>query len=644
MIIGLNALNHLGINLYSNVPSVLAEVVANSWDADSENVKIEITDHESIVISDDGHGMTEQDINERFLYVGFERRKNQTAITPKHKRPVMGRKGIGKLSLFSIAEEIEVQSIKDNIKSRFQMKLNDIKKSIEDNDPAYFPVPLNGEAVDFEKGTKIILTKLKKRLIQTESSLRKRLARRFSILGEKSNFSICLNNNFIKIEDREYFHKVQYLWHFGKNGAKYKNFCKNSEFEENREAKFISGWIGSVKEVGALKEDGENINKISIMVRGKLAQEDILESYGEGGVYSNYLIGEIHADFLDEDEKEDIATSNRQAIFEEDDRFISLKAFLRGELKHIQGKWIDLRNKSGTKTALEIPRVKAWYAELSTDHRKRAQSLFGKINQMTFNLEEERVEITKFGIMAFESLKQRENLAALENISMENLPALAKIIGTVDDMEATLYHQITKGRIKVIEALQEKVEGNALEKVLQEHIFDHLWLLDPSWERAAKSAYMERQIKKEFDKFEADLDETEKNGRVDIKYRTTSGKHIIIELKRASVSLSTLVLLDQIEKYRDALKKLLKENGREKEPIEVVCVVGKDLTDWKKIDGEKESKNILKEKETRVVNYKALLQNSYNAYQDYIASSEKAGRIFDLISSIETSLIPHSTK
>jgi len=29
----LNVLNHLGINLYSNVPAVLSEVVANSWDA-----------------------------------------------------------------------------------------------------------------------------------------------------------------------------------------------------------------------------------------------------------------------------------------------------------------------------------------------------------------------------------------------------------------------------------------------------------------------------------------------------------------------------------------------------------------------------------------------------------------------------------
>ena len=38
MTISLNVLNHLGLNLYSNVPSVLSEVVANSYDADAEGV------------------------------------------------------------------------------------------------------------------------------------------------------------------------------------------------------------------------------------------------------------------------------------------------------------------------------------------------------------------------------------------------------------------------------------------------------------------------------------------------------------------------------------------------------------------------------------------------------------------------------
>jgi hypothetical protein len=30
----------LGLNLYSNIPSVLAEIIANAWDADADKVEI----------------------------------------------------------------------------------------------------------------------------------------------------------------------------------------------------------------------------------------------------------------------------------------------------------------------------------------------------------------------------------------------------------------------------------------------------------------------------------------------------------------------------------------------------------------------------------------------------------------------------
>ena len=118
MSIDLNILNHLGIKLYSNIPAVLSEVVANSWDADAESVNINFDRKAGeITITDDGHGMNVSDINAKFLHVGYQRRNNpKEAITPKWKRDVMGRKGIGKLSLFSIADIIEVQSIKSGEK------------------------------------------------------------------------------------------------------------------------------------------------------------------------------------------------------------------------------------------------------------------------------------------------------------------------------------------------------------------------------------------------------------------------------------------------------------------------------------------------------------------------------------------------
>ena len=92
---------------------------------------------------------------------------------------------------------------------------------------------------------------------------------------------------------------------------------------------------------GQLKDTdtSESINKLVVLVRGKLAQEDILEEFGEGGLYTKYILGEIHADFLDMDDAEDIATTSRQKLIEEDPRYQALKAKLRGELKYVQGQW-----------------------------------------------------------------------------------------------------------------------------------------------------------------------------------------------------------------------------------------------------------------------------------------------------------------
>ena len=77
MTISLNALEHLGINLYSNVPAVLSEIVANAWDADAKTVKITIDKvTETITLEDDGLGMDRDGVIDRFLTVGFSGETN----------------------------------------------------------------------------------------------------------------------------------------------------------------------------------------------------------------------------------------------------------------------------------------------------------------------------------------------------------------------------------------------------------------------------------------------------------------------------------------------------------------------------------------------------------------------------------------
>ena len=385
MTVDLNVLNHLGINLYSNNPAVLAEAVANSWDADAEEVQIDISkDNSTIVIADDGHGMSADDINAKFLRVGYRRREKQ-ALTPKYKRPVMGRKGIGKLSLFSIANTIEVQSVKDGDINGFTMSLSAIRKAIQDKTSGntYYPIPLPREKIVVTKGTRLALRDFRKQLTHTEKALRRRLARRFSVIGSEHSFSITVNEKPIGIAERDYYHKLQYIWYYGSYGKECADHCKNADRREERSAPFFEGWIGTVKESGQLKEENESLNKIVVMARGKLVQEDILETFGETGLYTKFIIGEIRADFLDEDNEEDIATTSRQSIIEDDQRFIALKDAIGKELKHIQNQWTKYRNEQGEKTALEVKVISDWFRELGSDDKRRARTVFGKINQIT---------------------------------------------------------------------------------------------------------------------------------------------------------------------------------------------------------------------------------------------------------------------
>lgn len=652
MSISLSILDHLGANLYSDVPPVLAEVVANSWDADASEVDIDIdVEHGKITITDNGHGMTLEDMNRKYLTVGYRRRNDdEKQNMTQTGRRVMGRKGIGKLSLFSIADTVEVQSVKGAEKSGFVMSAEKIREqSSGEEETPYHPEPVSDDKITLDNdGTRITLTKLKRRVTKaTATALKKRLARRFSIIGEEHNFTVRINEELVRITDRDYFHKLQYLWHHREEREKYVELCKPNEPEymEKREELVevedgisypVTGWIGTTELPSDLKDDTENLNKIVVMVRGKLAQEDILEDITEGGVYTKYIIGEIHADFLDDDKLEDIATSNRQEIIKDDPRYKALRSWVDNELKHIKGKWTDLRNESGVKEATQIPAINEWLKKLGKDKRAQAKSLLGKIGQLTIE-KDERIKLYQYCVLAFEKLRYRDSLSALENVSPENLQAFAQVFAELDDIEATLYYDIVKERLDIIHTLREQTDDDVKEKVIQKHLFNHLWLLDPSWDRAAGAAYMEKTVKAEFDIIDADLSKEERRGRIDIKYKMTSGKHVIIELKRPSVEMDDLELIRQVDKYRTALQKLLDQHDR-KEPIDIVCIVGTQLTQWTDSVERERSVRTLAERSIRIVFYDELIGNAYQSYQEFLEANEEAGRVYELVKNIEVEI------
>jgi hypothetical protein len=343
----------------------------------------------------------------------------------------------------------------------------------------------------------------------------------------------------------------------------------------------------------------------------------------------------LRADFLDDDEEEDIATSSRQTIIEHDPRYKALKKWLHIELKNIQNERARLKYVEGHKDAMKYPSIKEWFGTLKGETKKRAIKLFGKLNSISTD-DKHKKELFTHGVLAFENLRYRSALDALEQVSDEGIEAFLKIFDIFDDIEATLYYRITKDRLAIIDKLKEKVhDEDALEIILQKHLYKYLWLLDPSWDRATEKPYMEQQVETEFGKVDAKLSPEEAAGRVDIKYKKSSGKHIIIELKKASVRISDNMLSEQVEKYESALRKILSHiNSHERPPIEKICVVGKEPKNWTP-DNRMEKINALAVKNMRVVTYQKLIDDAYNNYSSYLEASKESRQVIELLEKIE---------
>ncbi|MCY3841643.1 MAG: ATP-binding protein [Gammaproteobacteria bacterium] len=666
MTISLNVLNHMGLNLYSNTPAVVAEVIANSWDADATSVDVDFDiDNKTIRVTDDGCGMSLEDVNGKYLYVGYQKRpegKEDEYLTPLHHRRPMGRKGIGKLSLFSIANTFRVYTRMEGAGSEaFLMDAAKIREAIDAENPSaigrYEPesIQTNGQ-VPYGHGTSIHITDLKKlRLTQASvNGLRRRIARRFSIIGDSYDFTVRVNGDPITVADRDYYHKARFIFQYDGDYAAHcprleedeggdilGAFSREHRFDEHGNASIqgpyaIRGWIAIAWRSNDLDGEGvldsDNLNKITVVVRGKVAQEDILQEFRLGGMITKYMFGEIEADFLDQDNQPDIATSSRQRIAEDDARYRALAKFIQSELKAIWTQTNTLKERAGLRHALTSnPYLNEWYQSLRPARLKQfASKIFGDIDKAGID-ESERQGAYANGVMLFEHLKMNHAIDLLDEIDVTKVDDFLSYLNDVDALEAEHYRQIVEERLAVIRRLRESLDDDAKERVLQEYIFDHLFLLDPGWERATRFDDLERRMEKVL----------ENRQRIDIqytRYRRVAAAHVIVELKRRSAAVTKTGLESQVTGYIAELKKELAKSANDNAslPIEAVCVVGRLPSEWTDEATRQSGEQSLRPLGIRVVTYDELIDNAYQAYGRFLEASASKSKLRELMDQIRT--------
>ena len=347
--ISLSILNHLGRNLYRSFMTVLGEAISNSWDADANNVYITIDrDSKILIVRDDGDGMNEGDFQNKFLKIGYSKRKGNKTHTNSN-RPFIGRKGIGKLALLSCAQKITVLSKADGaIIVGGVIDNSGLDKAIKDDVSSTdycLGLPSDSLVSKYDerlgkKGTVIFFEGLKDGIRNRVEYITKLVALYFRFSLKDPSFNIYINEKLVTIKELDSIkEKTQFVWILNTIDDPYINegsFKKSKRLSISNNQ--IKGFIASVETPSDLKIKGtEEKISIDLYVNGRLREKDILRHIPTARIVESYLYGQVHFDDLDDEN--DRFTSSREGVVPDDPKFKDLLTKLDVALKTIINDW-----------------------------------------------------------------------------------------------------------------------------------------------------------------------------------------------------------------------------------------------------------------------------------------------------------------
>jgi len=541
-------IKHLGLQMYSTLAPVIGELVSNAWDADASKIEIAIPDvpmtwDAEIVIRDDGIGMTADEVQNAYLVVGRDRRKDASDRTPKD-RPVMGRKGIGKFSAFGIASEIEIETVKNGKATRFILRYADFESNSVGRPLDIPSLPPTGKVTI---GTHIVLRKFTKYLTRRIdiAHLRRGLSRRFSVIGTR-DFSVVINDAPITIEERD----LQRLLDTDLDGSHYIWKYDGEAIDETGQYK-VSGWIGALNRTSPL-DDGIQ-RGIAILARGKMVQEPFLFDAVVGQQFAlSYLVGELHADFVDAEE--DTVGTTRNALVWDSVANAAFKEWGQKELYRIAREWAEKRASDQTKKLEQNPAYKKFVEETKSlpvggAILKIADKIVRSV--ITKNPAEDTEESKNIldyvtNMAKFDGFSEMSGQIEEAGISESEIPKVISLFKEWEVLEAQEMARVTYGRIETIRKLKRLIDSNALEvPTLHKFLKDFPWVLDPRWTLIADEQRYSDLLKKEFSEPDTILEE---DRRIDFLCVGQGTSLIVVEIKRPGFKVSKKAL-QQIEDY-----------------------------------------------------------------------------------------------
>jgi len=347
----------LGPNLYTNIYYVLAELIANAYDADAKNVYI-IANPDDIRVEDDGHGMSyiNGEIANYLNVAAVSRQTSKEALSKSGIRNKMGRKGVGKLAALSVSENVDILTVANGEKSGFILS----RRPEEGNKLK----PIEEVNISFtyinDHGSAIVMRNPEYRLHKTLNAIKRNLLKIFPLVNTDFRIHIIRGEESLVIDDfdKNIMGDLSALITLGDSFsllcelvpdiypakrselvvAKDKKIIpivmKDNRGDEREYSLEIEGWIGTYKTTRGRKAEMTDFpdNFISLFANKKMGEFNILPVVGQNKLNEVYVVGQLHVDLFELSELPDIALSNRQGYKSDDPRYEVVRDYVRKEL------------------------------------------------------------------------------------------------------------------------------------------------------------------------------------------------------------------------------------------------------------------------------------------------------------------------
>ena len=489
-------------------------------------------------------------VRDAYLDVGRDRREmEQTDKSPAGRR-LQGRKGLGKLAGFGIADTLEVQtvhkdsdpSVKEKVLIWFKLGLSALKKVKKGAAPVDVvfagPVSKAPAGARRTKGTMVTLRQLRERRIQNPDRFHHSMAQRFLLIGSK--FRVRINEEDLREEDI----KLQWRWP-----------DKGWATDEVTGCGPVSYWIGFTP-MPRKQNEGE-LSGILIYTRDKISQESTFFDIS-GGVTGQhglrYMVGMVKVEWLDAGiEAPDLIATHRGSIAWESPQGAAFQEWGQKLLRKYLSEWAKLRTALREKQIKEMnPQLKARIERLAPSYKDIALQFVDKFKSVEMEPNEFE-DILSWFLDALENATLRSILQRLRETDITDLQQLDDLFSKMEIRTAVTLLQVINSNLAAIETLEKMHRQNAKERgVIARHLVKNPWLIDPTWMLNKAEGRVATWIKNEFG-----LEKKGKAGdddRADFFCVAVGGTLHIVEIKRGAY-VATEKDVNQAEKYRKYIMK-----------------------------------------------------------------------------------------